>query len=101
MLSSSFNRFTGDLLNVLKISSHGAVQPNFHGMLPVASGAFAPLQRGAVNWSSKLRQAAAVCHSLTPVDHGSIAGDMAEKELFMAVEAHFLVCIFWLIHVDP
>ena len=63
-----------------------AAQFSWHAASDIRS-----LCRGAVNWSNKLRQAAAVCHSLTPVDRGSIAGDVAEKEMFRAVEAHFLV----------
>jgi len=60
-------------------------------MLSVADGAFGPLQKGAVNWSNRLRQAAAVCHSLTPLGRGTVVCDVAEKTIFKVVEAQFLV----------
>ncbi len=60
-------------------------------MVPVTAGAFAPLQQGAVQWPDRLRQAAAVCNALTYLDRGTIVGDAAEKAIFKAVEAHFLV----------
>lgn len=60
-------------------------------MVPVISKAFAPLQKGAVLWPTRLRQAAAVCNALTYLDRGTIVGDAAEKRMFNAVEAQFVV----------
>ena len=60
-------------------------------MVPVISTAFAPLQKGAVLWPTRLRQAAAVCNALTYLDRGTIVGDAAEKSMFNAVEAQFVV----------
>ncbi|KAL0045606.1 hypothetical protein WJX82_011184 [Trebouxia sp. C0006] len=65
-------------------------EPDFHGMVPVIYQAFAPLQKGAVIWPNRLRQAAAVCNSLTYLDRGITVGDAAQKTLLKVVEAHFL-----------
>ena len=60
-------------------------------MLPVHEGSFASLQQSALRWGNRLKQACAVCHSLSMVGKGSVAGLDVEHALFKAVEARFLV----------
>ena len=67
------------------------VQPDLHGIVPVVEGQFTSLQKHAVWWSLRLRQAAAVCNSLTFVRKNRVVGDGAELKLCKAVEAHFVV----------
>ena len=78
-------------MNERRNEALGVAQPDFHGMVPVIYQAFAPLQKGAVIWPNRLRQAAAVCNSLTYLDRGITVGDAAQKTLLKVVEAHFLV----------
>jgi hypothetical protein len=59
--------------------------------MPVVEGNFASLQKDAVWWPVRLRQAAAVCNSLTFVRKNKVVGDAAEKKMCQAVEAHFVV----------
>lgn len=66
-------------------------QAELHGILPVKSNRFEPLQQTAVHWSNTLKQAAAVCNSLTLVNKHTVAGFDVERSLFKAVEARFLV----------
>ena len=67
------------------------LQANLHGVLPVHQGSFASLQQNALRWSNRLKQACAVCHSLSMVGKTSVAGLDVERALFKAVEARFLV----------
>ena len=67
------------------------MQAELHGILPVRNTCFEPLQQSAVHWSNTLKQAAAVCNSLTMVNKRTVAGFDVERELFKAVEARFLV----------
>ena len=60
-------------------------------MLPVHQGKFASLQQNSLRWSNRLKQACAVCNSLSMVGRGSVAGLDVERALFKAVEARFLV----------
>ena len=60
-------------------------------MIPVIEGQFTPLQKDAVWWPTRLRQAAAICNSLTFVRKNKVVGDAAELKLCKAVEANFLV----------
>ena len=78
-------------MNERRNEASGVVQPDFHGLVPVIHKAFAPLQKGALIWPNRLRQAAAVCNSLTYLDRGITVGDAAQKTLLKVVEAHFLV----------
>lgn len=72
------------------LTQHGVtMQAEFHGMLPVAEGAFEALQQSAVRWSNRLKQACAVCHSLTVISKTTAVGEAYEQHLFKAVEAHF------------
>ncbi|DBA85716.1 hypothetical protein WJX77_011623 [Trebouxia sp. C0004] len=61
-----------------------------HGVLPIQQAAFGPLQSHASRWSNQLRQAFAVCHSLSMGSKSVVAGDDMERTLFKAVEARFL-----------
>ncbi|DBA88976.1 TPA: hypothetical protein ACH3X2_000200 [Trebouxia sp. C0005] len=61
-----------------------------HGVLPVQQAAFGPLQSHASRWTNQLRQAFAVCHSLSMVSKSVVAGDDMERTLFKTVEARFL-----------
>ena len=54
-------------------------------------GCFEALQHSAVRWSNTLKQAAAVCHSLTMVNKSTVAGVDSERSMFKAVEARFVV----------
>ena len=69
------------------------VQPNLLGVIPVIEGQFTSLQKDAVWWPPRLRQAAAICNSLTFVRKNKVVGDMAELKLCQAVEAHFVVSL--------
>ena len=61
-------------------------------MLVVEGGQFTGLQQSATHWPDSLKQAAALCNSLTPVGKNQVVGDLADKQAFKAVEARFLVC---------
>ena len=67
------------------------VQPELHGMVPVEGGQFGGLQRMAMRWPNRLKQAAAVCNSLTLINRNQVVGDAADKQAFKAVEAQFMV----------
>ena len=67
------------------------VQPELHGMVPVEGGQFGGLQRMAMRWPNRLKQAAAVCNSLTLINRKQVVGDAADKQAFKAVEAQFVV----------
>ena len=67
------------------------VQPDLHGLIPVIDGQFTSLQKDAVWWPPRLRQAAAICNSLTFVRKNKVVGDTAELKLCKAVEANFVV----------
>ena len=67
------------------------MQPELHGMLPVADGEFAELQRSAVWWPTSLKLCAAVCNSLNLVNKFAVVGDAADFAAFKACEATFLV----------
>ena len=62
-------------------------------MLPVEHGKFAPLQQMAMRWPRRLKQAVAVCNSLTLTTRSQVVGDLADKQAFKAVEARFLVSL--------
>ena len=66
------------------------MQSQLHGVLPVVRGQFGQLQQTAVRWNNRLKQACAVCHSLT-VENRTVAGDAVEELLFQMVEATFQV----------
>lgn len=68
-----------------------SVQPELYGMLPVEDGKFTAMQRMAVRWPNRLKQAAAVCNSLTFINKHQVVGDAADKQAFKAVEARFVV----------
>lgn len=67
------------------------VQPELHGMLSVEEGQFSGLQCMAMRWPNRLKQAAAVCNSLTLINKSQVVGDAADKQAFKAVEACFVV----------
>jgi hypothetical protein len=67
------------------------LQVRLHGVLPVNDGSFQPLQQCAAYWNDRLKQAAAVCNSLTWVSKRSMVGDDLERKLFDMVEAQFVV----------
>lgn len=67
------------------------MQSELYGILPVEEGQFGQLQRSAVHWNNRLRQAVASCHSLTLVNKATVVGDEVEHSLFRAVEACFVV----------
>ncbi|DBA71773.1 TPA: hypothetical protein ACH3X2_011039 [Trebouxia sp. C0005] len=60
------------------------------GVLPVHKGEFQPIQQSALRWSNRLKQAVAVCNSLTMVNKITVAGADMERSMFKAVEARFL-----------
>ncbi len=60
-------------------------------MVPVENGHFTGLHQSATHWPDALKQAAALCTSLTLVSNNQVAGDLADKQAFKAVEARFLV----------
>ena len=62
-------------------------------MIPANKGDFEGLQQNALRWSNRLKQAAAVCHSLTRVNKTMAVGDELERGLFKLVEAQFLVAM--------
>ncbi|KAA6417980.1 MAG: hypothetical protein FRX49_12062 [Trebouxia sp. A1-2] len=64
--------------------------PDLHGVIPSIEGNFSSLQKEAVWWPVRLRQAAAVCNSLTFVRKNKVVGDAAEMKMCQAVEAHFV-----------
>ena len=66
-------------------------QAQFHGVVPVSNGRFGPLQKNTVVWSTRLKQAAAVCHGLTLITKSLVVGDDMERRLFKSVEARFVV----------
>lgn len=66
------------------------LQSDLHGVLPVAGGQFLSLQRDALRWPNGLKQAAAVCNSLTLIDKKQVVGELEERQAFNAVEACFL-----------
>lgn len=67
------------------------MQADLHGILPVHKGEFELLQKSALRWSNRLKQAVAVCNSLSMVSKNTVAGVDMERAMFKAVEAHFLV----------
>lgn len=60
-------------------------------MLPVEEGQFLGMQCMAMRWPNRLKQAAAVCNSLTLINKSQVVGDVADKQAFKAVEARFVV----------
>ena len=66
-----------------------------HGVVPADNGELGSLQQSAVQWSNRLRQAAAVCHGLTRVHKTLVVGDITERRLFKLVEAQFVVRVIW------
>ena len=66
------------------------MQSDLHGMVPVAAGQFLSLQTDAVRWPNSLRQAAALCNSLTLVSKSQVVGELGERHAFKNVEARFL-----------
>ena len=67
-------------------------QAELHGVLPVHHGQFEPIQKSALHWRNRLRQAVAVCNSLNMVNKHMVVGVDMERTMFKAVEARFLVC---------
>ena len=66
-------------------------QVALHGIIPANNGKLEGLKQNATQWSNRLKQAAAVCHSLTMVHKQLVVGDAMEHSFFKLVEAHFLV----------
>ncbi|DBA94075.1 TPA: hypothetical protein ACH3X1_001723 [Trebouxia sp. C0004] len=60
------------------------------GVLPVHKGEFQAIQQSALRWSNRLKQAVAVCNSLTMVNKNTVVGVDMERAMFKAVEARFL-----------
>lgn len=64
---------------------------------------FLSLQKDAVRWPNGLKQAAAVCNSLTLIGRDLVVGELDERRAFKAVEARFLVsplschCMAWVV----
>ena len=50
----------------------------------------------AMRWPNRLKQALAVCNSLTLIGRNQLVGDDADKQAFKPVEARFLVSQDWL-----
>lgn len=75
--------------------------PANKGVVPVNQSQFGTLQQTAVHWSSTLKQAAAVCNSLTMVNKHTVAGVDVERSLFKAVEARFKVRCYSCLHCKP
>ena len=69
------------------------LQAELNGVLPVKHGCFQPLQHSAIQWSHTLKQAAAVCHSLSMVNKSTVAGADLERSMFKMVEGAFLVSL--------
>ncbi len=67
------------------------MQSDLHGMIPVVGGQFLSLQSDAIRWPSGLKQAAAVCNSLTLISKSKVVGELGERRAFNAVEARFVV----------
>lgn len=67
------------------------MQAELHGVLPVQSGEFQAMQKSAMRWPNRLKQAVAVCNSLSMVGKHTVAGVDMERDMFKAVEARFLV----------
>ncbi|DBA95269.1 TPA: hypothetical protein ACH3X3_013163 [Trebouxia sp. C0006] len=44
----------------------------------------------AMRWPNRLKQAAAVCNSLTLINKSQVVGDVADKQAFKAVEARYV-----------
>jgi len=72
----------------------GCLQSDLHGMIPVVGGQFLSLQSDAIRWPSGLKQAAAVCNSLTLISKSKVVGELGERRAFNAVEARFVVRSF-------
>lgn len=49
------------------------------------------MQKDAMRWPNGLKQAAAVCNSLTLINRSQVVGELDERRAFQAVEARFLV----------
>ena len=85
--------------NLFLTSSHFkeavVLQTELAGVLPVHKGEFQPIQQSALRWSNRLKQAVAVCNSLTMVNKNTVGGVDMERSMFKAVEARFLVCSPW------
>lgn len=60
-------------------------------MVPVEDCSFSGLQQMAIRWPTRLKQAAALCHSLNLIAKDQVVGDLADKQAFTAVEARFQV----------
>ena len=71
---------------------HTVMQTELAGVLPVHKGEFQAIQQSALRWSNRLKQAVAVCNSLTMVNKNTVVGMDMERRMFKAVEARFLVC---------
>ena len=71
------------------------MQTELAGVLPVHKGEFQPIQQSALRWSNRLKQAVAICNSLTMVNKNTVGGVDMERSMFKAVEARFLVCSPW------
>ncbi|DBA71770.1 TPA: hypothetical protein ACH3X2_011036 [Trebouxia sp. C0005] len=69
---------------------HIVLQTELAGVLPVHKGEFQPIQQSALRWSNRLKQAVAVCNSLTMVNKNTVVGVNMERSMFKAVEALFL-----------
>lgn len=69
------------------------LQPDLQGMLPVENAKFTSLQKSAFRWPDRLKQAAALCNTLTLINRNHVVGDVPEREAFKAVEAQFLVSL--------
>ena len=67
------------------------MQAELHGVLPVHDGEFEPLQKSALRWGNRLKEAVAVCNSLNMVNKHLVVGVDMERTMFKAVEARFLV----------
>lgn len=67
------------------------MQPELHGMVPVEDGELGGLHQMAMHWPLRLKQAVAVCNSLTLIGKSQVVGDLADKQAFKAIEACFLV----------
>jgi hypothetical protein len=76
---------------------HIVMQTELAGVLPVHKGEFQPIQQSALRWSNRLKQAVAVCNSLTMVNKNTVVGVDMERSMFKAVEARFLVRSPWLL----
>ena len=82
---------TAQQLHVL-VRTHGfAMQAELHGVMPVHKGEFQVLQKSALQWGNRLKQAVAVCNSLNMVNKTTVGGNDMERAMFKAVEARFLV----------